>query len=165
MTRLSVSRIDRAVASSTPSTDIRSRTVARWSFARPPKWFATAVAVGGGQAAHPVQQAEPLRGRFLGEIGRVLARRERVGGESQVEHLVVGELRHAGQRVGDRTSGGEVVGDDEVEFVVDFAVQLVDLHAQQAGVDAEFDDHGLDLVGDAVHHFATLHRPRRRRAG
>ena len=37
VTRLRVSRIARAVASSTPSTDIRSSTVARCSLASPPK--------------------------------------------------------------------------------------------------------------------------------
>ena len=52
--------------------------------------------------------------------------------------------------------GGQVVGDDEVEFVVDLAVELVELQPQQPGVDAEFDDHRLDLVGDAVDHLAAL---------
>ena len=52
--------------------------------------------------------------------------------------------------------GRQVVGDDEVELVVDVAVELVELQPQQPGVDAELDDHRLDLVGDAVHHLAAL---------
>ena len=51
----------------------------------------------------------------------------------------------------------EVVGDHVVELVVDLAVGLVELQAEQPGVDTELDDHRLDLVGDAVHHLAALH--------
>ncbi len=53
-------------------------------------------------------------------------------------------------------AGRQIVRDDQVEFVVDLAVQLVELQPQQSGVDAEFDDHRLDLVGDAVDHLAAL---------
>ena len=61
------------------------------------------------------------------------------------------------QRLGGRPVVGDVVLDDQLEFVVDLAVQLVELQPEQTGVDAEFDDHQLDLVGDAVHHLAALH--------
>ena len=61
--------------------------------------------------------------------------------------------------------GGQVVGDHQVEFVVDLAVELVELQPQQPGVDAEFDDHRLDLVGDAVDHLAALDDGDARRGG
>ena len=51
---------------------------------------------------------------------------------------------------------GQVVGDHEIEFVVDLGVDLVELQPQQSSVDAEFDDHRLDLVGDAGDHLAAL---------
>ena len=75
---------------------------------------------------------------------------------AQVEHLVVGEGRHLRQRVGGQPPGRQVVGDHQLQLVVDLAVELVELQAQQAGVDAELDDHRLDLVGDAVDHLAAL---------
>jgi len=50
-----------------------------------------------------------------------------------------------------------VVGQHELELVVDLAVDLVDLQPQEPGVDAELDDHGLDLGGDAPHHLAALY--------
>ena len=106
---------------------------------------------------HPVQQAQTLRGDLLVEVAAVAVAVQRRGRAAQVEHLVVAQARHLGLRVGDRAPGRQVVGDDEIELVVDVAVQLVELQAQQPGVDAELDDHRLDLVADAVDHLAALH--------
>jgi hypothetical protein len=83
---------------------------------------------------------------------------------------VVTEARHAGQqtqplRVGRRVAGDAhrgltgdagIVGDDEVEFVVERGEHLVELQAQQTGIDTEFDDHRLDLGRDLAHHHAAL---------
>ena len=78
------------------------------------------------------------------------------GGLAQVVHVVVGHARHLLEcRLGGDLRR-EVVLDDQVEFVVDLAVQLVDLQSQEPRVDAELDDHRLDLVGDPVHHLAAL---------
>ena len=145
-----------AVASSTPSTPMRSATVARCSLASPPKWSAIGGGLLGRQPVHPVQQAQPLRGDLLVEVAASPSRCSVRGGGAGVEHLVVVEAGHLGLRVGGRAPGGQVVGDHEVELVVDVAVDLVELQPQQAGVDAELDDHRLDLVGDAVDHLAAL---------
>ena len=111
----------------------------------------------GRQAMDPVEQAQPLRGDLLLEVPVVALAVQRRCGAAQVEHLVVGEARHLGLGVDGRAPRRQVVGDDEVELVVDVAVQLVQLQAQQPGVDAELDDHRLDLVADPVHHLAALH--------
>ena len=50
-----------------------------------------------------------------------------------------------------------IVGQHKFELVVDLTVDLVDLQAQQPGIDAELDDHRFDLGGDAAHHLAALH--------
>ena len=115
---------------STPSTSLMSARVARRSLASSPKWSAIALASAGDSAAGRGQQPQPLG----------------VAGVSPCQAMpahVVGDPR--------------VVGDHQLEFVVDLAVDLVELQAQQPGVDAELDDHRLDLVGDAVHHLAALH--------
>ncbi len=74
-----------------------------------------------------------------------------------VEHVVVLHPRHLRDRVFGVAVRREVVGDHQVDLVVDVGVDLVELQPQQTGVDAELDDHRLDLVGDAVHHLAALH--------
>ena len=88
-------------------------------------------------------------------MGSVVAVQRRRG-SAQVEHLVVGQRRHLGERGARRPSVRHVVVDDEVELVLDVAVRLVELEAEQAGLDAELDDHRLDLLGDAQHHLAAL---------
>ena len=82
---------------------------------------------------------------------------QRGQGHAGIEHVVVLHSRHLGDRVVDVAVGWQVVGDDELDLVVDVGVDLVELEPQQAGVDAELDDHRFDLVGDSVHHLTTLH--------
>ena len=50
----------------------------------------------------------------------------------------------------------EVVLQDEAAVVLHVAQQLVELEADEPGVDPELDDVGLDLLGDAAHHLAAL---------
>ena len=50
----------------------------------------------------------------------------------------------------------EVVAHDEQTVVLDAGHQLVELQLHEPAVDAELDDVGSDLVGDAPHHLGAL---------
>ena len=110
----------------------------------------------GGQPVHAVQQAQPLRRDLLVEVA-VSPSRCSVPAAMRRSSTSSSARRDISASVSSTVRpGGQVVGDDEVELVVDVAVELVELQAEQPGVDAELDDHRLDLVGDAVHHLAAL---------
>lgn len=106
---------------------------------------------------HAVEIAQSLGRDLLTQIVVVAVATEDTGGNAQVKHVVIGQLGHLAQDVFGNTSGRQVVDDDEVEFVVDLAVQLIELQAKQSRVESQLDDHCFDLVGDSVHHFTTLH--------
>ena len=94
---------------------------------------------------------------LLVEVATVAVAVQRAGGDAVVEHVVVVEARHLGLGLDHGAACRQVVGDHEVQLVVDVAIDLVELQSQQTGVDAQLDDHRLDLVGDAVDHLAALH--------
>ena len=98
----------------------------------------------------------PRPGDLLVEILGAFLTMQRLGGDTQVEDLVVGQRSQLGQRGAHGATGRDVVGDDKVELVLDVAVQLVELETQEACFDSEFDDHRLDLLGDAQNHLAAL---------
>ena len=130
VSRSRVSLMSSACSTSTPGTSAISSTVARCSFDSSPKRSTTAKASAGvtrGTRASSLQPAGRSRRVAVEPAARVAA--------------------------GD----GGVVGGHELDLVVDLAVHLVELQAQQPGVDAQFDDHRLELGGDAVHHVAALH--------
>ena len=131
--------------------------MARCSLARPPKWSAMAAACSVGRRWTRCSRRRPFgatscsRSRLSPSRCSVAAAPRRSSTSSSVRRDISAwvSLGRAPRR--------QVVGDHEVELVVDLAVQLVELQAQQPGVDAELDDHRLDLVADAVHHLAALH--------
>ena len=99
-----------------------------------------------GQLAEAVDHGER---RASGVIRGTRASRRRPLGEAAASP----SRPRAGVVAGDR----RVVGEHQLDLVVDLAVQLVELQAQQPGIDAELDDHRLELGGDAAHHVAALH--------
>ena len=110
-----------------------------------------------GEPVHPVEQSQALRRDLLVEVLGVVLAVQRPCRRAQIEHLVVGQAIHLGERRRHRPLERDVVGDDELDLVLDVAVHLVELEAQQPRLDAELDDHRLDLLGDAVDHLAALH--------
>ncbi len=155
MTRARVSFTLPAVASSTPSTPIRSSIVARSQSGERPELVRDPDRQVGWQGVDTAQQAQALGSDLVIEFGVGQVQ----GGQrhARIEHVVVAHARRLGQCVLDVAMGRQVVGHHQFELVVDLGVDLVELQAQQTGIDPEFDDHRLDFVRDAGDHLAALH--------